>query len=91
MPKSLEKTRKAIAKKKGSIGSLHENSRGTAFDLYVLTVALTVFADSQRLRRAGMRDEKLAKVSAARKKQEQPLSTMHSYIYVRDYAEKHIS
>jgi hypothetical protein len=59
MPKSLEKTRKKIAKKKkGNITALHENSR-----------------DSQRLRRANMRDDKLVRVASARRKNDQPLST----------------
>ena len=57
MPKSLEKTRKKIAKKKGNITALHENSR-----------------DSQRLRRALMRDDKLIRVASARRKNDQPLS-----------------
>jgi len=57
MPKSLEKTRKKIAKKKGNISALHENSR-----------------DSQRLRRALMRDDKLVKVASLRRKNDQPLS-----------------
>jgi hypothetical protein len=56
MPKSVEKTRKRIAKKKGDITVLHENSR-----------------DSQRLRRAQMRDDKLLRVASARKKTDQPL------------------
>ena len=58
MPKSLEKTRKKIAKKKGNITALHENSR-----------------DSQRLRRANMRDDKLVRVASARRKNDQPLRT----------------
>jgi hypothetical protein len=57
MPKSLEKTRKKISKKKGNINALHENSR-----------------DSQRLRRALMRDDKLIRVASARRKNDQPLS-----------------
>jgi translation machinery-associated protein 16 len=57
MPKSLEKTRKKIAKKKRSITALHENSR-----------------DSQRLRRAANRDEKISRITSARKKNDQPLS-----------------
>jgi translation machinery-associated protein 16 len=56
MPKSLEKTRKKIAKKKGNITALHENSR-----------------DSQRLRRAQNRDDKLLRVASARKKSDKPL------------------
>lgn len=57
MPKSLEKTRKKIAKKKGNISALHENSR-----------------DSQKLRRAANRDDKLEKVASLRKKHDRPLS-----------------
>ncbi|KAL9103632.1 MAG: hypothetical protein Q9187_008985 [Circinaria calcarea] len=58
MPKSLAKVHKKISKKKGSLTSLHENSR-----------------DSQRLRRASARDDKLSKVAAARIKANQP----HTY------------
>lgn len=65
MPKSLEKTRKKIAKKKGNITALHENSR-----------------DSQRLRRAQMRDDKLVKVASLRRKNDQPLSE-RAYTYRR--------
>ena len=57
MPKSLEKTRKKIAKKKTIITALHENSR-----------------DSQRLRRAANRDDKISRIASARKKNDQPLS-----------------
>ena len=68
MPKSLEKTRKKIAKKKGNINALHENSR-----------------DSQRLRRALMRDDKLIRVASARRKNDQPLSeSVHSYLDSED-------
>jgi len=80
MPKSLEKTRKKIAKKKGSINALHENSRGVIVTHWRLKERLTTFKDSQRLRRAGMRDSKLAKVEAARKRQDQPLRMIHSWI-----------
>lgn len=59
MPKSLEKTRKKISKKKGAITALHENSR-----------------DSQRLRRAEMRDDKLARVARGRKKNDRPHRTI---------------
>ncbi|RYP67527.1 hypothetical protein DL769_005739 [Monosporascus sp. CRB-8-3] len=56
MPKtSFEKTRKAIAKKKGPIESLHQYSR-----------------DSKRLHRAQVRDEKLEKIAASRRKNDQP-------------------
>lgn len=56
MTKSVEKTRKAIRKKKGDISALHANSR-----------------DSQMLQRAAMRDEKLTRVGAARRKMDKPL------------------
>ncbi|KAI0886521.1 translation machinery-associated protein 16 [Annulohypoxylon maeteangense] len=55
MPKSFERTRKAIAKKKGPIESLHQYSR-----------------DSKRLHRAQVRDEKLEKIAASRKKTDRP-------------------
>ncbi|KAI0007855.1 translation machinery-associated protein 16 [Xylariaceae sp. FL0662B] len=55
MPKTLERTRKAIAKKKGPIESLHQYSR-----------------DSKRLHRAQVRDEKLEKIAATRRKIDQP-------------------
>ncbi|KAI0446868.1 translation machinery-associated protein 16 [Xylaria telfairii] len=55
MPKTLERTRKAIAKKKGPIDSLHQYSR-----------------DSKRLHRAQVRDEKLEKIAAARRKKDRP-------------------
>ncbi|KAI8626155.1 translation machinery-associated protein 16 [Xylariaceae sp. FL1651] len=55
MPKTLERTRKAIAKKKGTVDSLHQYSR-----------------DSKRLHRAQVRDEKLEKIAAARRKKDQP-------------------
>lgn len=58
MPKSLDKARKHISKKKGNITALHENSR-----------------DSQKLRRALMRDDKLVRVASSRRKNDQPLST----------------
>lgn len=56
MPKSFEKTRKHIAKKKNNVTALHENSR-----------------DTQRLRAAKMRDDKLTRVASARRKHDQPL------------------
>ncbi|KAI0017094.1 translation machinery-associated protein 16 [Xylariomycetidae sp. FL0641] len=55
MPKTLARTRKAIAKKKGPIETLHQYSR-----------------DSKRLHRAQVRDEKLEKIAASRKKHDQP-------------------
>lgn len=58
MPKSLEKTRKQIAKKRhGAIGALHQFSR-----------------DSKRLHKAQVRDDRLEKLAHARRKQDQPLS-----------------
>jgi translation machinery-associated protein 16 len=57
MPKSLEKTRKHIAKKRnGTIDALHQYSR-----------------DSRRMHRASLRDEKLGKQGSLRNKKEQPL------------------
>lgn len=57
MARTLEKTRKEIAKKKrGTIEVLHENSR-----------------DSKRLRRAQVRDDRLEKIAEARRKKDQPL------------------
>lgn len=47
MPKSFSKVHKHIAKKRGAIDALHENSR-----------------DAKRLRRAGIRDDRVARVSA---------------------------
>ncbi|RYP67025.1 hypothetical protein DL770_008704 [Monosporascus sp. CRB-9-2] len=67
MPKtSFEKTRKAIAKKKGPIESLHQYSR-----------------DSKRLHRAQVRDEKLEKIAASRRKNDQLYRT-----YVHQYDEE---
>lgn len=59
MPKTVERTRKAIMKKKGTIDSLHQYSR-----------------DSKRLHRAQGRDEKLEKIASARRKRDQPYSTL---------------
>ncbi|KAI0381354.1 translation machinery-associated protein 16 [Hypomontagnella monticulosa] len=55
MPKTFERTRKAIAKKKGAVDSLHQFSR-----------------DSKRLHRAQVRDEKLEKIAASRRKTDKP-------------------
>ncbi|KAI1645127.1 translation machinery-associated protein 16 [Daldinia loculata] len=55
MPKTFERTRKAIAKKKGAVDSLHQYSR-----------------DSKRLHRAQVRDGKLEKIAASRKKSDKP-------------------
>ncbi|CRK30225.1 Translation machinery-associated protein 16 like [Verticillium longisporum] len=57
MAKTLEKTRKQIAKKRnGTVEALHLYSR-----------------DSKRLHRASVRDEKLGKLASSRGKKEQPL------------------
>jgi hypothetical protein len=57
MAKTLEKTRKQIAKKRnGTIDALHQKSR-----------------DSKRLHRAQVRDERLEKIAEARRKKDQPL------------------
>jgi hypothetical protein len=57
MPKTLEKTRKQIAKKKGkAIDSLHEKSR-----------------NARRLHRAQIRDDRLEKIAQTRRKQDKPL------------------
>lgn len=57
MAKTLEKTRKQIAKKKGgSIDVLHANSR-----------------NAKRLHKAKVRDERLEKLADSRKKQDKPL------------------
>lgn len=59
MPKTLEKARKAIAKKRGgNIEALHAKSR-----------------DSRRLHKAQVRDDRLEKMSEARRKRDQPLIT----------------
>jgi translation machinery-associated protein 16 len=57
MPKTLEKARKAIAKKRGGeLPAMHQYSR-----------------DSKRLQRAQIRDERLEKIAASRKKHDRPL------------------
>lgn len=60
MPKSLEKTRKRIAKKRNGNVVLHEFSR-----------------DTKKLHKAQVRDERLEKLAAARKKHDQPLSPQY--------------
>lgn len=62
MPKSLEKTRKRIAKKRNGNVVLHEFSR-----------------DTKKLHKAQVRDERLEKLAAARKKHDQPLSPQLPY------------
>ncbi|KAJ4387954.1 translation machinery-associated protein 16 [Gnomoniopsis smithogilvyi] len=63
MPKTLERTRKQIAKKRhGAIDALHEFSR-----------------DSKRLHKAQVRDDRLEKLIAARKKHDKPLIARVTY------------
>ncbi|ROT35762.1 hypothetical protein SODALDRAFT_50652 [Sodiomyces alkalinus F11] len=63
MARTLEKTRKKIAKKRnGAVEALHEFSR-----------------DSKRLRRATVRDQKLEKLASSRSKKEQPLLERATY------------
>ncbi|KAK7757355.1 translation machinery-associated protein 16 [Diatrype stigma] len=65
MPRtSFEKTRKAIAKKKGPIESLHQYSR-----------------DSKRLHRAQGRDERLEKIAASRRRNDQPYLERASFFH----------
>lgn len=54
MPKNLQKVQKHIAKKRGVIEALHENSR-----------------DAKLLRRAGARNDKLARVASVMSKARQ--------------------
>ena len=62
MAKTLEKARKAIAKKRsGTIEALHQNSR-----------------DSKRLHRAQIRDERLEKMAQTRRRQDKPLRSSPS-------------
>ncbi|KAL1867554.1 hypothetical protein VTK73DRAFT_4078 [Phialemonium thermophilum] len=57
MPKTFEKTRKQIAKKRnGVVDALHQYSR-----------------DSKRLHRAQIRDERLEKIAESRRKKDQPV------------------
>ncbi len=57
MAKTLEKTRKQIAKKKNkAIDSLHEKSRS-----------------AKRLHRAQIRDDRLEKIARTRRRQDKPL------------------
>jgi translation machinery-associated protein 16 len=62
MPKSLEKTRKRIAKKRNGNVVLHEFSR-----------------DTKKLHKAQVRDERLEKLAAARKKHDQPLGSQRPF------------
>jgi hypothetical protein len=48
MPKSLEKTRKKISKKKGNIDALHENSRGTTIPISLAIVELRYLEQTVR-------------------------------------------
>lgn len=69
MPKSLEKTRKRIAKKRNGNIVLHEFSR-----------------DTKKLHKAQVRDERLEKLAAARKKHDQPL--IHRITFFQKAAEE---
>ncbi|KKY33761.1 hypothetical protein UCDDA912_g06262 [Diaporthe ampelina] len=69
MPKSLEKTRKRIAKKRNGNVVLHEFSR-----------------DTKKLHKAQVRDERLEKLAAARKKHDQPL--IHRITFFQGAAQK---
>src|SRR3954469_13947505 len=65
MAKTLEKTRKRIAKKhNGVIDALHEKSR-----------------DSRRLHKAQVRDERLEKLAGARRKRDKPLRPSLSSLF----------
>ncbi|KAK4242867.1 translation machinery-associated protein 16 [Achaetomium macrosporum] len=74
MAKTLEKTRKQIAKKRnGKIEALHEHSR-----------------DSKRLHRAQVRDDRLEKIAEARRKRDQPLLARVAFFqdFVREHGNK---
>lgn len=58
MPKNLQKVQKHIAKKRGVVEALHENSR-----------------DAKLLRRAGARNDKLARVASVMSKARQSYGT----------------
>lgn len=72
MPKSLEKTRKRIAKKRNGNVVLHEFSR-----------------DTKKLHKAQVRDERLEKLAAARKKHDQPL--IHRITFIQKAAQENES
>lgn len=66
MAKTLEKTRKQIAKKRnGTIEALHGKSR-----------------DSRRLHRAQVRDDRLDKLAEARRKKDKPLRSCSLFTHV---------
>lgn len=68
MAKTLEKTRKQIAKKRhGKIEALHEKSR-----------------DSKRLHRAQVRDDRLEKLAEARRKKDQPIRSCPFFLFLSD-------
>jgi hypothetical protein len=68
MAKTLEKTRKQIAKKRnGSIEALHGKSR-----------------DSKRLHRAQVRDDRLEKIALTRRRQDKPLRSWRHFIPCRE-------
>ncbi|GAB1317607.1 translation machinery-associated protein 16 [Madurella fahalii] len=74
MAKTLEKTRKQIAKKRnGTVEALHQKSR-----------------DSKRLHRAQVRDDRLEKIAEARRKKDQPLLNRASFFqeFVREHENK---
>ena len=80
---AVHKTRKKINKKGGDIKALHENSRGkkAAISPTLCEKSYTnYFSDSMRLRRAVLRDEKVLRIGANKRKDNQPLSTSyHSF------------
>ncbi|KAK4111626.1 hypothetical protein N656DRAFT_144041 [Canariomyces notabilis] len=74
MAKTLEKTRKQIAKKRnGTVAALHEKSR-----------------DSRRLHRAQVRDDRLERIAESRRKKDQPLLARVSFFqeFVREHGNK---
>ncbi|KAL2015808.1 hypothetical protein VTK56DRAFT_4724 [Thermocarpiscus australiensis] len=74
MARTLEKTRKQIAKKRnGAIDALHSKSR-----------------DSKRLHRAQVRDDRLEKIAEARRKKDQPLLARAAFFqeFIREHGNK---
>lgn len=77
---AVHKTRKKINKKGGDIKALHENSRGKErlrFFRIIRKSYINYFSDSMRLRRAVLRDEKVLRIGANKRKDNQPLSTSY--------------
>lgn len=66
MPTSLSKTRKQIAKKRG----------GDVSALHEKS------RNSMRLRKAGVRDQRLEKLAASRNKREQPIGKYDSWVFL---------